>query len=59
MIVHYIVDENIFVVIVYKLLEQQKIWNVILKIALKLMLHKRLKCQKKGKHVWFKNYERK
>ena len=40
MIIHYIVEENIFVVIVYKLkqdLEQQKNRNAILKIDLKLM----------------------
>ena len=41
---HYIVEENIFVVIVGKLLEQQKNWNVILKIALELMVNKLLRC---------------
>ena len=33
-IMHYIVEENIFVAIAYKLLEQTKKWNVILNIAL-------------------------
>ena len=37
-------EENIFVVIVGKLLEQQKNSNVILKIALKLMVKKLLRC---------------
>ena len=40
MIIHYILEEVVFVVSVCKLLEQQKNWNVILKIALKLMVNK-------------------
>ena len=48
MITHYIMQKNIFVVIVYKLLEQQKHWNVILKkTALKLKINKGLRWQKK------------
>ena len=39
MIRHYIMKEDIFVVIFYKLLEQQMYWNAILKSALKLMVN--------------------
>ena len=39
-------EENIVVIIVYKLLEQQKNLNVILKIVLELMVNKGKKCQK-------------
>ena len=46
MIMHYIMEENIFVAIVCKLLEQQKNPNVILKTALKLMVNKILRCLK-------------
>ena len=46
MIIHYITEGNIFVVIVYDLLQQQKNWNVILKITLNLMVKKESKCQK-------------
>ena len=38
-IIHYIVEENIFVIIVYKLLAQKKFYNVILMIASKLMVN--------------------
>ena len=41
---HYIMKENICVVIVCKLSEQQKYWNVILNIASKLMVRKVLRC---------------
>ena len=44
--IHYIVEVNICVVIVYKFLEQQKNWNILLKIDLKLMANKELKLQK-------------
>ena len=44
MIVHYIVEENSFVVIVCELLDQQKNWNIVLKIAIQLILNKLLKC---------------
>ena len=42
MIIVYIVEENIFAVIVYKFLVQKKYQNVILNIALKLMANKGL-----------------
>ena len=42
LIIHYIFEKNIFIADVCKLLELQKIWNVILKIALKLMINKLL-----------------
>ena len=42
MIILYIVEENIFVDIVYKLLVQKKYQKVILKTALKLMGNKEL-----------------
>ena len=37
-------EENIFDVIVCKILEQQKYLNAILKIALKLIISKLLRC---------------
>ena len=39
-ITQYILEEKIFIVIVYKLLEQQAHWNVMLMKALKSMLKK-------------------
>ena len=42
MIIHYILEENIFVVIVYKHLVQKKYYKVIAKIALELMPNKEL-----------------
>ena len=47
MITHYIVEENIFAVTVYKILEEQKHWNEILKITLILMVSKWLRCLRK------------
>ena len=47
MITNYIVGENIFDAIVYKFLEQQMYWNVILKIALKLIVSRGWRCPKK------------
>ena len=47
MIIHYIVEENIFVEIVYKLLEQQKILNVMLEIISKLNVSKGLRWQER------------
>ena len=47
MIIHYIVEENIFVFIVYKLLAQKKYSNFVLKITLKLMLNKGFRCLKR------------
>ena len=58
MIIHYIAEENGFVVIVCKLLEQQKYSNFILKIALNLMINKLLKIPKKGEYITFKNFEK-
>ena len=40
--IHYTVEEGIFVVIVYKLLEHEMYQNIILKIALKSMRNKGL-----------------
>ena len=40
MIIHYIVKEDIFAVIVYKLLVQKKDLNVILNTSLKLIAYK-------------------
>ena len=42
MIIHDIMEENIFVVIVYVLSLQKKFQSDMLKIALKLMLNKEL-----------------
>ena len=47
MIIHCTVKENILVVIVDKLLVQEKFSNVILKIALKLMVNNGLSCLRK------------
>ena len=47
MIIHNILKENTFVIIVYKLLVQQKYKKTMLVIALKLMVNKSLKCLKK------------
>ena len=44
MITHYTVEENIFVAVFYKLIEQQMYWNAILKIAFKLIVNKQLRC---------------
>ena len=41
------VEENIFIVIVYKLLKQQKYWNAILKTVLKINGKQRIKIPKK------------
>ena len=58
-IILYIVENNIFAVIVYKLSVQKKYENVILKNALKLPGKQRIKMPKKGEYVTFNNYERK
>ena len=39
-------EENISVAIVYRLLAQQKYWNVVFKIALRLMVSKGLRYLK-------------
>ena len=59
MIMHYIVEENIFVTIVCKLLEQQKNWNVILNIALKFMVNRLLRCLRRVNILNSKIFERK
>ena len=46
MITYYIVEENVFVVFVYKLLEQQKYRNIILK-TFKIKGKKRIKASTK------------
>ena len=46
-ITHYFIEENIFAVIVYKFLEQQMHWNVILKISLNAMVNKGLRYLQK------------
>ena len=46
MIIHYFVEENIFVVIFYMLSLQKEFLSIILKIALKLMVSKQLRCLK-------------
>ena len=45
MITHYIAEKK-FVVIVYKLFEQKTYQNATLKIVSKLIVNKRLRCQK-------------
>ena len=42
MSIHYILEKNIFAVIVYKLSVQKKYQNAILKAALELVVDKRL-----------------
>lgn len=46
MITQYVMEENIFVDSVYKLLQKQKHWNVRLKTVLKSMVNKALTYQK-------------
>ena len=47
MIILYITEENIFVIIFYKLLVQRKLEKAIPKTALRLMANNRLHCLKK------------
>ena len=56
MITHYIVEENIFAVTVYKILEEQKHWNIenYFNINGKQMIE----IPKKGEYVRFKNHEK-
>ena len=49
----------ILIVIVYKFLEQQKNWDVILKITLKLMVNKLLRCLRMVNILNAKNVGRK
>ena len=46
MITHYIMEENIFVVIVYTLSLPKKYENVILNLVLNLIVNKLLRCLK-------------
>ena len=59
MIIHYIVEENIFVVIVGKLLQRQKNCNAILKIPFKINSKQTIKMPKKDKYIKFKIVEKK
>ena len=59
MTAHCILEEDSFVDIFYKHLEQHRYENFTLKTVLKLMVNKGLKCQKKDEYVRFKNYETK
>ena len=56
---HYMVQENIFVVIVYSVLEQQKQLTCHIKGCFKTNGKERVKLPKKGEYVRVKNYERK
>ena len=61
-IIHYIVGENIFVLIVYKLLEQQMYWNVLkyqVKDCFDISGKQRIKILTKGKGINLKNCESK
>ena len=57
MIIHYTVEKNIFVVIVYML--QKKYLSVISKTALTLFCKQTIKMPKKGEYVKSKNFKRK
>ena len=59
MIMLYIEEENIFVVIIYKLLVRKKYLSIILKTALELVANTESWYLKQGGYVKFKNYERK
>ena len=56
---HYIVQENIFVIIVQSVLEQQKQLACHIKGCFKTNGKERVKLPKKGEYVRVKNYERK
>ena len=58
-IIHYILEETIFAVVVCQLSEQQKNHNVLLKIALKLMVKKTIKMPKKDDFIKLKTFWRK
>ena len=59
MIIHYIVDKNIFGVFAYKLLAQKKKLKRYLKDYFKIKGKLRIQIPKKGEQVKFKNFERK
>ena len=59
MIIHYIVEEHIFVVFVYKLSVQKEYQNVIFKTALKSMAKEHMIMPKEDEHVKSINHEKK
>ena len=59
MIILYIVEEKIFVVIVYILSFTEGILKRHIKDCLKIICKQTIKMPKKDKHVKFKNFERK
>ena len=59
MIIHYIVEEFIFVVTVYKLLARKEILKCHINDCFKINGKQRIKMPRKGEYVRFKNYERK
>ena len=48
--------ENIFVIIVCKVIEQQKHWDVIWNTVLKLVVNKGLRFPNKGKYLRYKKF---
>ena len=59
MIIHYIVKENIFIVIVYTLSLQKIFFKRHIKDCFKSNDKQTIKIPKKGEYVKFKNFERK
>ena len=59
MVIHYIVEENIFVVIVYRLSLQKKILKRHIIDCVKINSKQTIKISKKDEYVKFKNFERK
>ena len=59
MMINYIVEENIFVIIVYKLLVQKRYLKSHVKDCFKINSKHTIKIPNKGKYVKFKNFERK
>ena len=59
MIIHYIAEENIFVVILNMLFLQKKILKCHIRDCFKFNGKQMPKVPKKGEYVKFKNYERK
>ena len=59
MIIHYIVEENIFVFIFYTLSLEKKILKYHIKDCLKINGKETIKKPKKGEYVKSKNFERK
>ena len=59
MIIHYVTEENIFVLIVYMLSLQKKCLKRHIKNCFKINGKKTIKIPKKGESVKLKNFERK